>query len=136
MVYLIDTCVFIDHLTGRLSPDASGWLVQVAASGEAATSAVVYHELLFGARTPRARATVKKLLGAWDVLPVDRRVAERAAAIRREQAGKGKTIGVADSFIAATALLHGLKVVTGNVRDFPTVTALRPEDLLPGGTSG
>jgi len=113
MVYLIDTCVFIDHLTGRLSPDASGWLVQVAASGEAATSAVVYHELLFGARTPRARATVKKLLGAWDVLPVDRRVAERAAAIRREQAGKGKTIGVADSFIAATALLHGLKVVTG-----------------------
>lgn len=78
---------------------------------------------------------MKKLLGTLDVLPVDRRVAEWAAAIRREQAGKGKTIGTADSFIAATALLHGLKVVTSNVKDFPALTVLRPEDIPAGRAS-
>lgn len=129
MAYLIDTCVFIDHLTGRLSTNASAWLERVAASGEAVTSVVVLHELLFGARTAKARAAVTKLLSAWDALPIDRRVAERAAEIRRQEVSRGITVGMADSLIAATALVHGLKVVTANVKDFSSVPTVRPEEV-------
>jgi len=128
MAYLIDTCVFIDHLTGRLSPKASAWLERVAASGAAATSAIVWYELLYGARTAKARDAVEKLLEAWEVLPVDRAVAGRAAAMRRDQASRGVTLSMADALIAATAELRGLAVVTGNVRDFPAVRASRPEE--------
>lgn len=133
MAYLIDTCILIDHLTGRLSPAASTWLEQVISSGTAATSVIVYHELLFGARTAKAQAAVKKLLEAWEMLPVNLKIAERAAGIRREQAAQGKTLGMADCLIAATAELHNLKVVTANVKDFPTVTALHPESIAGRG---
>ncbi|WP_027357150.1 type II toxin-antitoxin system VapC family toxin [Desulfofundulus thermocisternus] len=129
MGYLIDTCVLIDHLTGRLSPDAGAWLEQVVASGSAATSVIVYHELLYGARTEKARTAVEKLLEAWEMLPVDRRVAGRAAEIRRDQAAKGRTLGMADCLIAATAELRNLKVVTSNVKDFPTVETVLPEKI-------
>ena len=129
MGYLIDTCVFIDHLTGRLPPAASARLERVAASGDGVTSVLVCHELLFGARTPKAQAAVKKLLGAWEALPVDRRVAERAAEIRRDQAAGGKTVGLSDSLTAATAEVHGLRVVTANVKDFRTVPVVHPGEV-------
>lgn len=128
---MIDTCVLIDHLTGRLSPEAYSWLEQAVASGLAATSAIVYHELLYGARTEKARAAVEKLLEGWEVLPVDRRVARRAAEIRREQAAKGRTLGMADCLIAATAELSNMKLVTSNVKDFPTVQVVAPGGPLP-----
>ncbi|AFV10494.1 PilT-like protein [Thermacetogenium phaeum DSM 12270] len=131
MAFLIDTCVLIDHLTGRLPSDASTWLEQVVTSGMAATSVIVYHELLFGARTEKARAAVEELLQAWSILPVDRQVARRAAEIRRDQAAQGRTLGMADCLIAATAELKGLKVVTANVEDFPSV-----EVVFPGGPAG
>lgn len=129
MGYLIDTCVFIDHLTGRLPSAASAWLERTAASGDAVTSVVVCHELFFGARTAKAQAAVKRLLAAWEVLPVDRRVAERAAEIRRDQAVEGITIGMSDALIAATAEIHGLRVVTANTKDFPTVPVVHPNEV-------
>ncbi|RKO67498.1 type II toxin-antitoxin system VapC family toxin [Desulfofundulus salinus] len=126
MGYLIDTCVLIDHLTGRLSLDENARLEQAVASGSAVTSVIVYHELLYGARTKKARAAVDRLLEGWEILPVDRKVAGRAAEIRRDQAAKGRTLGMADCLIAATAELNNLKVVTANIKDFPTVEALLP----------
>ncbi|WP_422836341.1 type II toxin-antitoxin system VapC family toxin [Ammonifex degensii] len=50
---------------------------------------------------------------------------ERAAEIRRDQAVEGITIGMSDALIAATAEIHGLRVVTANTKDFPTKTSLR-----------
>ncbi len=126
MGYLIDTCVLIDHLTGRLSPATVAWLEQVITSGLAVTSVIVYHELLYGTRTEKARAAVEKLLEAWEVLPVDRGIAKRAAEIWRDQATKGRTLGMADCLIAATAELNNLKVVTANVKDFPTIGTILP----------
>ncbi|MGI9860561.1 type II toxin-antitoxin system VapC family toxin [Moorella naiadis] len=124
--FLIDTCVLIDHLTGRLAPPVSAWLEQTARSGALATSVVVYHELLTGAKSPRAQAAIKTLLETWTLFPVNRAVAERAAALRRELATQGKPAGMADSLIAATAELRSFRVVTANLKDFPG--ALAPEE--------
>jgi hypothetical protein len=126
--FLIDTCVLIDHLTGRLAQPVSEWLEQAACSGALATSVVVYHELLTGTKSQKAQVAIKTLLGTWALFPVDRAVAEKAAALRRERAARGKPGGMADSLIAATAELHSFKVVTANLKDFPG--ALAPEEAV------
>ena len=63
------------------------------------------------------------------MLPVDRRVAEQAAKMRRELAGRGRTVGTADRMTAGTALLYYLKVVTANVKDFALVSVVPPEQV-------
>lgn len=130
MGYLIDTCVLIDHLTGRLPEGVSAWLEKVVSSGGALTSAIVYHELLTGARTPKAQKTVKTLLENWEIIPVDSTIAEFAAMLRRGWAAEGKTMSMADSLIAATASLRGMKVVTSNLKDFPSSIALSPGEAI------
>jgi len=59
---------------------------------------------------------------AFHELPVDRDVAEEAGRIRRRSG-----IRTPDALIAATALAHGLALVTRNVRDFARVDSLRVE---------
>jgi predicted nucleic acid-binding protein len=52
------------------------------------------------------------------ILPVDERIAERWGWIAGESKLKGKPLKVEDGLIAATALEHGLTLVTRNVKDF------------------
>ncbi len=52
--------------------------------------------------------------------PLDAVVIERAIALRQE-----RKMGLADAIIAATALVHGLELVTRNVDDFQHVSGLR-----------
>lgn len=55
---------------------------------------------------------------AGRVLPVDAEVAKAQARIRRAAENARRTIPIIDSFLAATAEVHGLTLVTRNVRDF------------------
>src|SRR5215211_7891462 len=59
---------------------------------------------------------VRRLLGPFRELPVDRGVAELGGRVRRESG-----VGLADALIAATALQHRLSVLTRNTRDFARV---------------
>lgn len=52
------------------------------------------------------------------LLPIDIRTAARWGAITGESEKRGKPLPVIDSLIAATAIVHGLTVVTRNVEDF------------------
>ncbi|WP_338825179.1 Ribonuclease VapC10 [Moorella humiferrea] len=130
MKYLIDTCVLIDHLTGRLAAKVSNWLEKIILSGAAVSSVIVYHELLTGARTPKAQKIVKTLLENWELIPVDSTIAEFAATLRREWAAEGKTMSMADSLIAATAAIKGVKVITSNLKDFPPSLTLSLEKAI------
>ena len=114
---LLDTDIFIDHLRGahRL-PAAQG-----------AYSVITRCEL-FAGRAPE-EATVRALLAPLRELGLDRAIAERAGRLRRTAA-----MGMPDAIIAATAIEHGLALVTRNRRDFESVPGLvvgDPDSLNP-----
>ncbi len=44
---------------------------------------------------------------------------ERAGLLRREWTARGRTLSLPDLLIAATAIHHGMILVTDNVKDFP-----------------
>ena len=52
------------------------------------------------------------------ILPIDIEVTERWAALAETQRAAGRTADMTDELIAATAHVHGLSVVTRNVRHF------------------
>lgn len=52
------------------------------------------------------------------ILPIDVEVTDRWAALAEAQRGAGRTADMSDELIAATAHVHGLSVVTRNVRHF------------------
>ncbi len=107
---LVDTDVCIDHLQGvaRL-PGRRATL---------AYSVITRAELLAGPDEQQAAA--RRLLAPLRELVIDRRVAERAGALRRE-AG----LRLPDALVAATALVHHLNLHTRNHRDFRKVAGLR-----------
>jgi len=57
------------------------------------------------------------------VLPVDSGVIDKAISLRQQ-----KKLTLGDSIIAATALLHNLKLITRNVDDFSHISTLNIEN--------
>lgn len=62
------------------------------------------------------------------ILPLTRRIAERWGVLDAQRQLVGRPLNVPDGQIAATALEHGLTLVTRNVRDFDElgVTIINP----------
>jgi predicted nucleic acid-binding protein len=105
---LVDTDVCIDHLEG---------VRRLPRRGRLAYSVITRAELLAGG-SEHAPA-VRRLLAGMDEIVVDRRVAERAGELRR--AG----LRMPDALIAATGIVHQLKLHTRNAADFRRVPGLR-----------
>jgi len=107
---LVDTDVFVDHIRGsariRVGPHDLSY------------SVVTRCELFAGRRADEE--VLRLLLAPFAELSVDRAVAERAGRIRRETG-----IRTPDALIAATALEHGLGLMTRNVADFTRVEGLK-----------
>lgn len=101
-----------------------------------ATSAIVWHELVYGAsRLPasRKREAVEEYLetvvaAELPVLPYDEAAADWHGHERARLESIGRTPSVSDAQIAATAHSHGLIVVTGNRRQFEPFRDLQVED--------
>ena len=129
MGVLIDTSILIEHERRRLNlePRLSGR----GEEEEFFLSVVTASELLHGvhrAAQPEIRlkrsAFVEGLLERFPLLPLDLATARVHAQVWAELARAGKMIGPNDLWIAATALAHGLTMVTANVREFERVPGL------------
>jgi predicted nucleic acid-binding protein len=108
---LLDTDVLIDHLRGSRRLELS------EAVPLPFISVVTRCELFAGQDVDEA--ALRALLAGFEEVAIDRAIAERGGRIRRETG-----ISLPDALIAASALEHGLAVLTRNRRHFERVTGL------------
>jgi tRNA(fMet)-specific endonuclease VapC len=128
MRYLLDANIVIALLNNATSTLARR--VRREKPDEMAISAVVAHELFFGAfRSSRAAQNIL-LVDAlqFAVLEFDKEDARQAGAIRALLAQNGTPIGPHDVLIAGQAVARNLILVTRNTGEFERVPGLRIED--------
>ena len=128
MAFLFDTDAISEILRKRPAPRYVAWLRTVPREDQF-TSAVVAAELFKGAfrseRTPFHLERIEELLlRNVTVLPFDAAVARVYGEIEAALKKGGRPLADADLQIAATAIRHGLELVTGNVRHFERVPGL------------
>lgn len=127
MSYLIDTNVLSELRRLRPDPHVAAWFREQVASTlfvAVLTLAEVRRGII---RLPAGaqRAALEEWLerdlvrGFRErILPVDLPVAMRWASLSLDASQQGQSVPTIDGLIAATALVHGLTVVTRNERDF------------------
>ncbi|MDC7789855.1 type II toxin-antitoxin system VapC family toxin [Rhodoplanes sp. TEM] len=124
-MYLLDTNVVSElRRPDKAHPSVVAWAAQVP-TPQVFLSVISILEIEIGAsRLARKDAVQGRVLRRWidetvmprfadRILPIDTRVAQRCAALHGPDPRPER-----DAFIAATALVHGLIVVTRNTRDF------------------
>lgn len=106
---LLDSVILIDHLNNI--PQASKYLLSLDPE-ETAISVISYAEILTGLDEEGIKM-VKPLLCSFMMLEIDADAAEKAANLRRQYGWK-----LPDAFQAALAILHDIKLITRNTKDF------------------
>ncbi len=121
-MFLIDTNVVSELRKPRPHPLVITWLRGVS-DRDLYLSAVTVGELQALVEITRRQDKVKaaeieawidQVAGAWNVLPMDARILRYWARLMH---GRPDNL-IEDAMIAATAHVHGLVVVTRNIRDF------------------
>ena len=96
-------------------------------------SAISIGEIAFGIarlKPGKRRRELEGWLGqaeqhfAEHILPIDRDIARLWGDLTARTASRGRTLHVADGLIAATALHHGLRLMTRNLADFQSTGVL------------
>ncbi len=128
MAFLFDTDAISEVLRRRPQPSYVQWLESIPRD-EQFTSAVAIGELYKGAyRSANPEFHIEritsKILPALTVLAYDVSVARTYGEIDAHLHRQGALLADADLQIAATALYHGLELVTGNLRHFERVPGL------------
>ncbi|MBM3943294.1 MAG: type II toxin-antitoxin system VapC family toxin [SAR202 cluster bacterium] len=127
MPYLIDSDWLIDYLAGGTE---SLQLLESVADEGIAISILTYMEVYQGIlRSPRpeeVEAQLRGFLGSVPIIPISLEVAQRCARAREILRVQGKRVNqrAIDLLIAATALEHGLILVTRNNRDYADIPGL------------
>ena len=132
MSFLLDTDVCSAHLRGdrkvfsKFLQFAGQLHVSVITAGE------LYSWVLRSKSSADRLQLLQRFLMGVRLLPVDHEVAYRFGIVRAELLDRGKAPASTDLFLAATALVHNLTMVTHNVRHFSEVPQLAVKDWLAG----
>ena len=134
MAFLFDTDAISELLRKRPAISYINWLLNIPRE-EQFTSAVVVGELYKGAYRSRKREKhitniENRILPSVTVLPYDLGCAKSFGEIRGYLEETDMTLPDADIQIAATAIYHGLELVTGNLRHFQRIEKLRLNTVL------
>ena len=133
MRFLLDTNAVSEWVKPRPNPGLIRWM-EAADEDRIFISVVSLAELRYGVeRMPTGRR--RSRLEQWlrhelplrfesRILPVDTAVAEAWGKTVSRSESAGRPIGVMDGFLAATAEIHQLTLVTRNVSDFSLLKAV------------
>jgi len=134
MNFLLDTNVLSEPMKERPNSGVLSWLSQ-ANEDEVFVSVVTITELRYGVERLATGKRRERLDGwlrndliarfAGRILPVDLRIADACGGLMARSESMGRPLEARDAFIAATAEVHGLILVTRNTSDFePTLKAI------------
>ena len=128
MRYLLDANAVIALLNDKSSKTAQR--ARRERVGDVAVSAIVAHELFYGAFKSRRAAQNLVLIDALQfvVLEFDKEDARQAGEVRALLASKGTPIGPYDVLIAGQAVARDMILVTHNTQEFGRVMGLQIED--------
>ncbi|TCS14132.1 type II toxin-antitoxin system VapC family toxin [Caulobacter sp. BK020] len=125
-MFLLDTNIASEATKLSPLPAVMNW-VAAQAPTTLHLSVVSLAEIRYGIEL-RAEGRRRRALEAWypgmvatfrdRILSIDRDIAELWGDLRRRTDLARRTIPIMDAFLAATAQVHGLTLVTRNVRDF------------------
>jgi toxin FitB len=134
MSFLLDTNVLSEPMKERPNPGVLAWLSRVD-EDQVFVSVVSITELRFGVERV-AIGKRRERLDGWlrkdlilrfegRILPIDLRIADACGGLMARSESMGRPMEARDAFIAATAEVHGLTLVSRNTSDFePTLKAI------------
>jgi predicted nucleic acid-binding protein len=130
MSFLLDTNVVSEWMKPRPNPGVIAWLAEVD-EDRTFLSVITLTELRYGSER-MAAGNRRKRLQEWleeelplrfegRILPIDPSVADVCGTVVARSEAVGRRMEVMDAFIAATAEMHRLTVVTRNASDFQPI---------------
>jgi predicted nucleic acid-binding protein len=131
--FLLDTNAVSEWVKPRPNPGVIRWM-ESADEDRVFLSVISLAELRYGVERMPAGAR-RSRLEHWlrdelplrferRILPVDDRIAEAWGRTVSRGEEMGRAMGAMDAFLAATAEVHRLTLITRNVSDFPTLKAV------------
>ena len=124
---LIDTDVIIWYMRGN-----SNALEAIKKYKSFAISVVTYMELVQGLRNKNELALLRKALKAWDtkIIYITEEISSNAM-FYVERHYLSHSVQLADALIGATALSHGIPLLTGNEKHFRILKEIKLTKFKP-----
>ena len=119
---LVDTYILIDNYR-KTDKEKSAWIALVRQKYSFAISAITKYEIYSGA-TPNQLSFWDSVLQTISIIPFDEITVDTAVIINSALKKKRKQLDLADLFIAATAVAHGLSFATLNKKHFERIDTL------------
>jgi predicted nucleic acid-binding protein len=117
VILLLDTTVLLDVLRAR--QNRRSLLAELVAGGHILATAAINIGEVYSGMGSGEEARTETFLSSLHCYPITGAVARRAGSLKSTWAQKGKTLSLADMIVAATAIEHGLCLMTDNRKDFP-----------------
>ncbi len=115
---MVEVHLDTDALIDLLEKEPISKIIELAVRYELKISAVVYFEFMVGAYRVK-RLDLRTLVNKYfEVLPVTREVADKAARIESELMEKGELLEARDLIIAATAITRNAMLLTRNKKHY------------------
>jgi predicted nucleic acid-binding protein len=134
VAYLFDTDAISEVLKRRPNPEFLRWLSLVPREQQYASAVTMGELYRWAYRSPDRERHLhnldERILSAMTIVPYDAAVARVYGNLHARLAAAHALLADADLQIAATAVFHGLSLVTGNLRHFERVPELAIDRTL------
>jgi predicted nucleic acid-binding protein len=115
--YLLDTSIIIDVLNGKRG--RRDFLLGLVKQGDLLACCPINVTEVYAGLRPKEEPATEEFLRSLEYYHLTWPVARLAGVIKRDYRRKGTTLTVADTTIAAVALVNELTLLTDNIKDFP-----------------